>query len=74
VSEVVGYFAWVRINGRCAPEKFHVDRNGMNVEASKTFTQTTVRKWPLNKMQWEMLGLDELAEMFPLPDNGEYVS
>lgn len=62
---VVGYFAWINLNGKHFPEKYGIERVGMNAEAAKYWADRTLQSHPLGEIEWRM-PLDQLARIYPL--------
>lgn len=65
-ATTVGFFAWQSLNGKLFPEKYSIERVGMNPEAKKYFEDRTAREEELDATHWA-LSLDELAALFPPP-------
>jgi hypothetical protein len=62
---IVGYFAWQNVNGKASPEKFGIERIGMNIEATRYFKKRAIGEpVPLDETEWK-LSLKDLAAKYP---------
>lgn len=71
MSDIGGYFAWVKLNGKARPIKYDKDRVGFHDSGDHKYTQyrqTLIGiEHPLTHYQYNDLTLDQLAFLYPCP-------